>query len=946
MKDYVFLKIILGLLLFLPEINHAINPPIITATGNQTYCPNTSIKIVTGVTITHDPSETGTDAIYIQISSGYVSGQDLLALANPLLHPTITTSWSSLEGKLKLSSPTGIPVTYSDFEAAIKDVTFTNSSISPSGTRDFSINLGFGSANYLPSNGHFYEYVPSLGINWTKARDEAAAKTYYGLQGYLATLTAADETQLAGAQAPGTGWIGGSDAATEGTWKWVTGPEAGTTFWIGKGNGATTPPFNYANWNTSGNEPNDSNNEDYAHITSPALNRIGTWNDLREAGDPITNPNYYPQGYIVEYGGMPGEPSLQISASTQITIPKITSTSPSSRCGNGSITLQATASDGIVNWHTNSTGGTPIATGNSYTIPNLATTTTYYVDASNGSCPNTPRTAITATINTTPTIISTTPASRCDSGTATLGATASAGTINWYDVSTGGTSLGTGTSFITPNLTTTTTYYVDATASGCITPTRTAITATVNTPPSITSTTPASRCDTGSVTLGARTSTGTINWYDVSTGGSSLGTGNSFTTPSITSTTTYYVDAIASGCTTPTRTAVIATINILPSINSTTPASRCDSGTVTLGATASAGTINWYDVSTGGNVLGTGNSFTTPSITSTTTYYVEAVASGCTTPTRTAITATINTIPTITSTSPASRCDAGTVTLEANASSGTINWYNMPMGGTSLGTGNSFTTPNLTSTTTFYVDATTTGCSSPRLPVVATIHPISSVNEEVVLCQSKTATLDASIPGMNYLWSPGGETTQTIVVSSIGDYSVIISSPLANCDSKKDFKVIEHPKPIIKEIVVAENSATIELSNPENYFEFSIDGELFQNSNLFLRIPSGQYTAYVREKNGCNLIQQDFRIFSIVKYFTPNNDGFNDVFEIKEMKNFPNSSASIFDRYGKLIVMLNALKPTWNGNYNNSPLAADDYWYILKLEDSKPEIKGHFSLKR
>ncbi|MEE4196942.1 MAG: hypothetical protein V2I54_04810 [Bacteroidales bacterium] len=85
-----------------------------------------------------------------------------------------------------------------------------------------------------------------------------------------------------------------------------------------------------------------------------------------------------------------------------------------------------------------------------------------------------------------------------------------------------------------------------------------------------------------------------------------------------------------------------------PSITSTTPASRCGTGTVTLGATASAGTINWYAVETGGTSLGTGTTFTTPSIASTTTYYVDATDAGCTTASRTAITATVNPIPTAT----------------------------------------------------------------------------------------------------------------------------------------------------------------------------------------------------------------------------------------------------------------------------------------------------------
>ena len=793
MKNYTLFKVILALLIFFTKTTNASNDfsivskknsiskknilantaPIITATGNQIYCPQTNIKIATSVNIV-DPDDTSTDEIYIQISTGYIYGQDQLTLSG--IHPTITTSWDVTAGKLRLYSPSGIPVSYLDFIAAIKDVEFNNSSVSPSGIRNFSISIG--QANYLPSTQHYYQFISNIGITWTNAKVAAETSAYFGLQGYLATILAADEAQISGKQAAGAGWIGGSDAVTEGDWKWVTGPEGlanggtGVTFWNGLSNG-TTP--NFALWNTG--EPNQSGDEDYAHITAPGIGIQGSWNDLSNTGNTIGN--YQPKGYIVEYGGMPGDPILQISASTTITIPEITTITPTPICGSGTFTLQATSTSGI------------------------------------------------------------------------------------------------------------------------------------------------------------------INWYDVPAGGISLGNGTSYTTPSINTTTTYYAD---NGC--PIRSPIIATINAIPTITSTSPASVCDAGTVTLGAAASAGTINWYNGPTGGTALGTGISFITPNIAATTTFYVDATASGCTTATRTAIAATVNISPSITSTTPASRCDSGTVTLQAGASSGIINWYYVPTGGTALGTGTSFTTPSIATTTNYYVD-TTNQCTSPRVPVVAAIYPIVKINEEVILCQTKTATLDASIPGMNYLWMPGGETTQTIVVSTIGDYSVTISNPfVAACDSNKYIKVIEHPAPIINAIIVNENSITIELETPENYYEFSIDGELFQDSNQFSYIPSGEHKAYVREKNRCNLIQQDFTIFTIAKYFTPNNDGFNDVWEIKEMKNYPNSSALIFNRYGKLITTLSALKYSWNGRHNNNALPADDYWYVLKIDDTTPEKRGHFSLKR
>ncbi|WP_304198129.1 T9SS type B sorting domain-containing protein [Flavobacterium alvei] len=646
------------------KTTNIINPPVITATGNQTYCPNTSIKIVTGVTITHDPSETGTDAIYIQISSGYVNGQDLLALANPLLHPTITTSWSASEGKLKLYSPTGIQVTYTDFEAAIKDVTYTNSSISPSGTRNFSINLGFGSANYLPSNGHFYEYMASPGIIWTAAKDAAAARTYYGLQGYLATLTAADEAQLAGAQAPGTGWIGGSDAQIEGTWKWVTGPEGlanggtGTTFWTGKGNGTTTPPFNYANWN-SPNEPNDSgNNEDYAHITSPAVGNLGTWNDLPVQGNAINvaNGNYFPQGYIVEYGGMPGEPTLQISASTKIIIPKITSSTPSAICGSGSLILQATATDGTVNWYTTPTGGTSIYTGNSFTTPNITTTTSYYVDASNGSCPNGPRTEIIATIKPLPNlpqiaISSTSPVLYCLNDTAIpLAATADSNCkLNWYTQAVGGIASATSPIPITTTAGSTT-YYVSQTntISNCESP-RAAIIVTVNPLPTVPTANNISYCnnETAAPLTAIATANCTLNWYPTATGGTPSATSP---TPSTTvvGTTSYFVSQTitSTGCEGP-RAEIIVNVNQLPTAPIVSNIAYCNLETaIPLTATASPNcTLNWYAASVGGTSSATSPTPSTATV-GTTKFYVSQtiVATGCESP-RSEISVIINSLP-------------------------------------------------------------------------------------------------------------------------------------------------------------------------------------------------------------------------------------------------------------------------------------------------------------
>jgi photosystem II stability/assembly factor-like uncharacterized protein len=440
--------------------------------------------------------------------------------------------------------------------------------------------------------------------------------------------------------------------------------------------------------------------------------------------------------------------SARLAISVTVTQPPTVTVTPASRCGNGIVTLGATPSNGIINWYAASSGGASIATGNSYTTPSLSSSTTYYVDATtNEGCTSTSRSAVTATINAIPTINSTTPGSRCGSGTVSLSASGSGTSLNWYAANSGGASLASGGTFTTGTISTTTIYYVDATANGCTTAARTAVTASIIAVPTITSTTPGGRCGTGTVTLQATPSGGVINWYTANSGGASLGSSISYTTPSIASTTTYYVDATANGCTTTSRTAVQAVVNSIPTISNTSPANRCGEGSVTLSATPSAGFVNWYAASSGGSALLTNNQFSSPSISTTTTYYAEALSQqGCASTPRTAVVATIKSVPSITSAISGQRCGNGTVNLAANPDAGTVNWYASIAGGSALATGTSYTTPSLSSTTNYYVDATLNGCTTAaRETVTASINTVPTILSTKTggTCGRTTAVLEA-----------------------------------------------------------------------------------------------------------------------------------------------------------------------------------------------------------
>ena len=137
---------------------------------------------------------------------------------------------------------------------------------------------------------HFYEYVSNNNITWTSAMAAAAARTYAGMTGYLATITSQPENDFIAGRLTSNGWIGANDVGVEGEWRWVTGPEAGTQF----SSGANAFASAYRNWATG--EPNNSaGSENYAQMRADT----GKWNDL--PNQPNLNDTNRPRGYLVEY---------------------------------------------------------------------------------------------------------------------------------------------------------------------------------------------------------------------------------------------------------------------------------------------------------------------------------------------------------------------------------------------------------------------------------------------------------------------------------------------------------------------------------------------------------------------------------------------------------------------------------------------------------------------
>lgn len=333
------------------------------------------------------------------------------------------------------------------------------------------------------------------------------------------------------------------------------------------------------------------------------------------------------------------------------------------------------------------------------------------------------------------------------------------------------------------------------------------------------------------------------------------------------------------GCTTPT-------------ITSTLPGSVCGSGAITLSATASAGTIEWYSASTGGSLLNTGSSFTTPSSSSTAVYYVSANNNGCLSTSRTAVVATVNPLPAVyTVTGGGSTCSNGTgVVIGLSGSQSGVS-YQLKLSGSNVGTAVSGTGSaisfgsNMVAGTYTVVATSSAGCSvamggSATITVLPIPTPAITVADnsgympnDGRICCGESVTLTAS-GGSSYAWSPstGLSSINTATTVATPNTSTTYKLTVANsygCTATMSKTIAVYPLPSA-DFTITDNSggtpndgiicrgSSAMLTASEiffkNSYEWSNDNVILSNESDVEVSPTSTttYTLTVSSLSGCS----------------------------------------------------------------------------------------------
>ena len=241
-------------------------------------------------------------------------------------------------------------------------------------------------------------------------------------------------------------------------------------------------------------------------------------------------------------------------------------------------------------------------------------------------------------------------------------------------------------------------------------------------------------------------------------------------------------------------------------------------------------------------------------------------------------------------------------------------------------------------------------CSKGSLIVV--VNPKEPDFNDMIVCEGTPApTLDTTSPnGVTGTWNPA-------VVDNMNTDTYTFTPDPNQCASPQTITITVVPSNTlvdftwtVTEAFADNQKITIAPIAAGGDYLYQLDDGPFQSSPVFEYVAAGSHSVTVMDQTGCSspITKTGILVVNFPKYFTPNNDGYNDFWNISELSDQPYAYIRIFDRYGKFLKQISPNGAGWNGTYNGHYLPADDYWFVIHYieNDVVKEFKSHFSLKR
>lgn len=266
-------------------------------------------------------------------------------------------------------------------------------------------------------------------------------------------------------------------------------------------------------------------------------------------------------------------------------------------------------------------------------------------------------------------------------------------------------------------------------------------------------------------------------------------------------------------------------------------------------------------------------------------------------------------------------------------------------GTNSIATPSNFTYNQGSGSNIVYIKVSVPGFCPNVVQINLSLKPTPVFNiPTLYFCPEGSLNYTATIEGytiVSYVWTnPQGQiisTTDTITgITVVGTYTLTVTAD-NGCTYTETFEIKHYDVPVIEQLEFNGNTAIVHATGTQTIL-YSTDGVTWQSTNIFYNLPTGITTFYVKYMNSDCIVKQNGVVLDIKNAITPNGDGFNDNWIVKDLQVFGNrmSTVKIYDRYQyQVFEQSSNTQFFWDGTIKGRAIPTSSYWYVITLPDGR-----------